>query len=95
MSSSPPTSLLSVSVLQYFRKETYSATSQVHNHWHREPGQHGSAPNTMGVTSYYMITVHLATANPLNSGYILATQMSSVLMDVQASSVEDAIQTSV
>jgi len=75
--------------------EDYPATFLEGHHWYREPGHYGSAPTTMGVTLYYMITVQLTTANPLDSGYILATQMNSVLMDVQASSVEDAIQTSV
>ena len=48
----------------------------------------------MGVTSYYMITVCLTTANLLNSGYYLTTQMCSVLMDAQVTCAEDAIQTS-
>ena len=34
-----------------------------------------------------MITVHLTTANPLDSGYVLTTQISSVLKDVQVSSL--------
>ena len=88
-----PTSLLSVSVLQCCMTENYPATFLEGHHWYREPGHYGSVLTTMGVTSYYTITVHLTTADPLNSGYILATQMSSVLMDVLVSSVEDAVQT--
>ena len=85
---------LSVSVLQCCKTEAYSAISLVQHYWYREPCQCGSAPITMGVTSYYMITVYLTTANPLNSGCILTTRTSNVLMDVQVSCAEDAIQTS-
>ena len=40
------------------------------------------------MTPYYMITVHLTTANPFHFGCSLVTQMSSVHINVQASSVE-------
>ena len=88
MASNSPKSRLSVSVLQCCKIETYSATFLVQYLWYREPYQHGSAHTTMAKASYYTITVHFTTVNPLSFGYIVTTQMSSVLVDVQVSSVE-------
>ena len=59
-----PTSLPNVSVLQCYKTEAYSATSLVQHHWYREPGPYGSAPTSIGVTSYCMIVHITATSQP-------------------------------